>query len=128
MESAMFCRFNKKAKTNEPKVATVTVERKPKVIKEPGTTEKPSKKIKRKDLEIVLDTIILNELAAIESAVKSHQQRIQVLQKIREALKTLDQIDCTKGIKYITLESEGMPEQFYSNSNKPLLEKEALFL
>jgi hypothetical protein len=50
----MSCRFNKKYETNEtkePKVATITDEdRKPKVIKEPGTTEKPSKKNEKKRL------------------------------------------------------------------------------
>ena len=127
----MFCRFNKKSETNEtkePKVVTITEEHKPKVIKEPGTTGKPSKKTKRKGSEIVLDAATLNESTATESAMKSHKQRIQVLQKTREAPRTLDQTDYTKGIKYITLESEGILEQFYSNSNKPLLEKEALLL
>lgn len=127
----MFCRFNKKSETNETKrtkVATVTEEHKPKVVKEPGTTGKPSKKMKRKGSEIVLDATTLNDLTVIESAMKSHKQPIQVLKKTREALRTLDQIDYTKVIKYITLESEGILEQFYSNSNKPLLEKEALLL
>jgi hypothetical protein len=47
MESALFCRFNKKSKANEtkePKAATVTEELNPKVIKEPEPTEKPIKK------------------------------------------------------------------------------------
>ena len=72
----MFCRFNKKSKTNETKeskVAMITEKRKLKVIKEPETTEKPSKKMKRKGLEIVLDATTLNELTAIESMMKSHQ-------------------------------------------------------
>jgi predicted Rossmann fold nucleotide-binding protein DprA/Smf involved in DNA uptake len=85
--------------------------------------------MKRKGLEMVLDATTLNELTIIESAVKSHQQRIQALQKTRETLRTLDKIGYyTNGIKYITLESEGIPEHFYSYSNKPLLENEALFL
>ena len=62
-------------------------------------------------LEIVLDATALNELTAIESVVKSHQQRLMALQKAQEALKTLDQVGDTEGIKYLALEREGIPEQ-----------------
>jgi len=43
--------------------------------------------------------------------VKSHQQRLMALQQAREALKTLDQVGETEGIKYLALEREGIPEQ-----------------
>ena len=62
-------------------------------------------------LEIVLDATSLHELTAIESVVRSHQQRLITLQKAREALKTLDQVGDTDGILYLVLEKEGIPER-----------------
>jgi hypothetical protein len=62
-------------------------------------------------LEIVLDATPLHELTAIESVVKSHQQRLLALQKARDALEPLDQFGDTEGIRYLVLEKEGIPEQ-----------------
>jgi hypothetical protein len=62
-------------------------------------------------LEIVLDATPLNQLTAIESVVRSHQQRLLTLQKAKDALKTLDQAGDTEGILYLVLEREGIPEQ-----------------
>jgi len=62
-------------------------------------------------LEIVLDATALNELTAIESVVQSHQQRLIALQKALEALKALDQVGNTEGIRYLALEKEGIPER-----------------
>jgi hypothetical protein len=62
-------------------------------------------------LEIVLDTTALNELTAIESVVQSHQQRLIALQKALEALKALDQVGDTEGIRYLSLERDGIPER-----------------
>jgi hypothetical protein len=62
-------------------------------------------------LEIVLDATPLNELTAIESVVRSHQQRLLDLQKAKEALATLDRFGDTEGIRYLVLEKEGIPEQ-----------------
>jgi hypothetical protein len=62
-------------------------------------------------LEIVLDATALNELAAIENVVQSHQQRLIALQKASEALKTLDQVGDAEGIRYLALEREGIPER-----------------
>jgi len=42
--------------------------------------------IELNDLEIILDATPLNELTAIESVVKSYQQRLMALQQAREAL------------------------------------------
>jgi hypothetical protein len=70
-----------------------------------------SNQIEVNGLEIVLDATALNELTAIESVVKSHQQRLMALQQAREALQTLDQAGDTEGIKYLALEREGIPEQ-----------------
>ena len=62
-------------------------------------------------LSIVLDATPFHELSAIESVVRSHQERLLVLQKVREALKWLDQLGDTEGLKYFVLEDEGIPER-----------------
>ena len=76
---------------------------------------KPSKdapnKVDVNGLEIVLEATALNELSAIETVVKSHQQRLIALQQAREALQTLNQAGDTEGIRYLALEKEGIPEQ-----------------
>ena len=63
------------------------------------------------NLNIVLDVNPFHELTAIESVVRSHQERLIVLQKVREALKWLDQLGDTEGLKYLVVESEGVPER-----------------
>jgi hypothetical protein len=62
-------------------------------------------------LNIVLDATAFHELTAIESVVRSHQEKLLVLQKTREALKWLDQLGDTDGLKYLVLEDEGIPER-----------------
>jgi hypothetical protein len=62
-------------------------------------------------LNIVLDANPFHELTAIEAVVRSHQERLLVLQKAREALKWLDQLGDTEGLKYLVVESEGVPER-----------------
>jgi hypothetical protein len=62
-------------------------------------------------LNIILDANAFHELTAIESVVRSHQERLLVLQKVREALKWLDQLGDTEGLRYIVLEDEGVPER-----------------
>jgi hypothetical protein len=62
-------------------------------------------------LNIVLDANPFHELAAIETVVRSHQERLLVLQKVREALKWLDQLGDTEGLKYLVVEDEGIPER-----------------
>ena len=62
-------------------------------------------------LNIVLDASAYHELTAIESVVRSHQERLLVLQKVREALKWLDQLGDTEGLKYLVVENEGIPER-----------------
>ncbi len=62
-------------------------------------------------LSIVLDANPFHELTAIEEVVRSHQERLLVLQKAREALKWLDQIGDTEGLKYLVIESNGVPER-----------------
>jgi len=62
-------------------------------------------------LNIVLDANPFHELTAIEEVVRSHQERLLVLQKTREALKWLDQLGDTEGLRYLVVESDGVPER-----------------
>jgi len=63
------------------------------------------------NLNIVLEASSFHELTAIEEVVKSHQERLMVLQKTREALKWLNQLGDTEGLKYIVVENDGVPER-----------------
>jgi len=63
------------------------------------------------DLSVILDANPFHELTAIEEVVRSQQDRLLVLQKAREALNWVDQIGDTEGLKYIVLESDGVPER-----------------
>jgi hypothetical protein len=63
------------------------------------------------NLSLVLDANPFHELTAIEQVVRSHQERLLVLQKAREALKWLDQIGDTEGLKYLVLQNDGVPER-----------------
>jgi hypothetical protein len=62
-------------------------------------------------LNIVLDATPFHELTAIESVVRSHQERLIVLQKAREGFKSLDQLGDTEGMKYLVVENSGVPER-----------------
>jgi len=62
-------------------------------------------------LNIILDANPFHELTAIELVVRSHQERLSVLQKVREALKWLDQLGDTEGLKYLVVENDGIPER-----------------
>jgi len=63
------------------------------------------------NLSIVLDANPFHELTAIEEVVRSQQERLLVLQKARDALKWLDQLGDTEGLKYVVLENDGVPER-----------------
>jgi hypothetical protein len=62
-------------------------------------------------LEIVLDANPLHELTAIELTVRSYQEHLNVLQKVREALKWLEQLGDTEGLKFQVVEDEGIPKR-----------------
>jgi hypothetical protein len=62
-------------------------------------------------LNIILDANPFHELTAIESVVRSFQERLLVLQKAHEALKWLDQLGDTEGLKYLVVENDGVPER-----------------
>ena len=74
------------------------------------TCENPSE-VTVGTLNIILDANPFHELTAIEAVVRSHQERLLVLQKVREALKWLDQLGDTEGLKYLVLEDEGIPQR-----------------
>jgi hypothetical protein len=63
------------------------------------------------DLNVVLDANPFHELTAIEEVVRSQQDRLLVLQKAREALNWVDQVGDTEGLKYLVLETDGVPER-----------------
>ena len=63
------------------------------------------------DMNIVLDAGPFHELTAIEKVVRSQQDRLTLLQKARESLDWLDEIEETEGIKYLVLERDGAPEK-----------------
>jgi len=63
------------------------------------------------DLSVILDANPFHELTAIEEVVRSQQDRLLVLQKAREALNWVDQIGETEGLKYLVVESDGVPER-----------------
>ena len=63
------------------------------------------------NLNIILDANPFHELTAIEEVVRSHQERLLMLQKSREALKWLDQVGDTEGLKYLVVEHEGVPSR-----------------
>ena len=63
------------------------------------------------NLNIVLDANPFHELTAIEEVVRSHQERLLVLQKTREALKWLDQLGDTEGLTFLVVENNGVPER-----------------
>ena len=62
-------------------------------------------------LNIILDANPFHELTAIEEVVRSQQERLLVLQKAREALKWLDQLGDTEGLRYLVVENDGVPER-----------------
>ena len=62
-------------------------------------------------LAIVLDATSLHELEALETVLRSHQQRLLALQKAKEALESLDPLGDTEGMRILVLEREGVPEQ-----------------
>ena len=63
------------------------------------------------NLNIIPDANPFHELTAIETVVRSHQERLLVLQKARESIKWLDQLGDTDGLKYLVVETEGVPER-----------------
>lgn len=63
------------------------------------------------NVNIVLDATALDELSALESVVRSHQERLLKVQKARAALKPLDDLGDTEGVKFLVVENSGIPER-----------------
>jgi len=63
------------------------------------------------NLSVVLDANPFHELTAIEEVVRSNQDKLLVLQKVREALKWMDQLGDTEGLRYLVVENDGVPER-----------------
>ena len=63
------------------------------------------------NINIVLDANPLDELTALESVVRSHQERLLRVQKAREALKPLDEFGDTEGVTFLIVETDGIPER-----------------
>ena len=60
-------------------------------------------------LNVVLEANAFHELTPIEEAVKSQQDRLLMLQKAREGMKWVDQLEDADGLKFMVLESDGVP-------------------
>ena len=54
---------------------------------------------------------LLDRIRKHTGELHPQQERLLVLQKVREALKWLDQLGDTEGLKYLVLEDEGIPER-----------------
>jgi hypothetical protein len=63
------------------------------------------------NVNIVLDASPLDELTALESVVRSHQERLLKFQKTRENLKPLDEFNDTEGMNFLIVENDGVPER-----------------
>jgi hypothetical protein len=60
---------------------------------------------------LILEAKAIHELAAIEEAVRSQQEKLVALQRAREGLKWADQIGETEGVRFLVLEKDGIPEK-----------------
>jgi hypothetical protein len=63
------------------------------------------------NMKVVLDANPLDELTAIESVVRSHQERLLTLQKAREGIKPLSELGDTDGMKFLVVKNNGVPER-----------------
>lgn len=63
------------------------------------------------NVNVVLDANPLDELTALESVVRSHQERLLKVQKAREGLKPLDEFGDTEGVTFLIVENDGIPER-----------------
>jgi hypothetical protein len=62
-------------------------------------------------VSVVLDSSALDELSALESVVRSYQERLLKIQKARQGLKPLDEVGDAEGVKFLVVESDGVPER-----------------
>jgi hypothetical protein len=62
-------------------------------------------------VNVVLDASALDELSALESVVRSYQERLFKIQKARQGLKPLDEVGDTEGVKFLVIKNDGVPER-----------------
>ena len=60
---------------------------------------------------VVLDANPLDELTALETVVRSHQEFLLSLQKTREGLRDLAELGDTEGMTFLVVENKGVPER-----------------
>ena len=82
------------------------------VLKLAGKSKSPESmgEIDVGSIKVVLEANPLDELTAIETVVRSHQERLLKLQKSREGIKPLDNLGDVDGIKFLVIENNGIPE------------------
>lgn len=62
-------------------------------------------------INLILEAKAVHELAAFEEVIRSQQEKLVALQRVRESLKWADQIGETEGVKFLVLERDGLPEK-----------------
>jgi hypothetical protein len=62
-------------------------------------------------INVVLDASALDELYALESVVRSYQERLLKIQKARQGLKPLDEVGDAEGVNFLVVETDGVPER-----------------
>ena len=67
------------------------------------------------DVTIVLEASPLDELNALESVIRSYQERLSKLNEARESLKSFNGLDDTDGMKFQLVEANGVPETILLN-------------
>jgi hypothetical protein len=67
------------------------------------------------DITIVLEAGPLDELNALESVVRSYQERLSKLKGARESLESFNELDDTDGMKFQLVEANGVPETILMN-------------
>jgi hypothetical protein len=68
------------------------------------------------DMTIVLDASPLDELNALESVVRSYQERLSSLKKARELLESFNELGDIDSMKFQLVEANGVPETILMNS------------
>jgi hypothetical protein len=63
------------------------------------------------NMKVILEDNPTSQLEIIESAVRSHQERLIELQKARDGLKSFDQLGDTDGLNFMVLEDQKVPER-----------------
>jgi hypothetical protein len=74
-----------------------------------------SGEINVEDMTIVLDASPLDEMNALESVVRSYQERLSSLKKARESLDSFNELGDTDGMKIQLVEANGIPETILIN-------------